>query len=84
MVGIMRKDRIRGEIMKEQIIDNRYKDYADLPLLLGANDLIHILGLSRTNIYYLLRADNFPTITIGKRKMVRKDKFIEWLDKQEA
>lgn len=80
----MRKDRIRGEIMKEQIIDNRYKDYADLPLLLGANDLIHILGLSRTNIYYLLRADNFPTITIGKRKMVRKDKFIEWLDKQEA
>lgn len=84
MVGIMRKDRIRGEIMKEQIIDNRYKDYADLPLLLGANDLIHILGLSRTNIYYLLRADNFPTITIGKRKMVRKDKFIEWLDKQEV
>jgi len=80
----MRKDRIRGEIMKEQIIDNRYKDYADLPLLLGANDLIHILGLSRTNIYYLLRADNFPTITIGKRKMVRKDKFIEWLDKQEV
>ena len=80
----MRKDRIRGEIMKEQIIDNRYKDYADLPLLLGANDLIRILGLSRTNIYYLLRADNFPTITIGKRKMVRKDKFIEWLDKQEV
>ena len=71
-------------MMKEQIIDNRYKDYADLPLLLGANDLIHILGLSRTNIYYLLRADNFPTITIGKRKMVHQDKFIEWLNKQEV
>ena len=84
MVGVMRKNKIGDVMMKEQIIVNRYKDYADLPLLLGANDLIHILGLSRTNIYYLLRADNFPTITIGKRKMVHKDKFIEWLNKQEV
>lgn len=64
--------------------DTRYKSYEDLPMILNANDLIDILGLSRTNIYYLLRAEQFPTITIGKRKMVRKDKFLEWLDKQEV
>lgn len=64
--------------------DTRYKSYEDLPMILNANDLIDILGLSRTNIYYLLRAEQFPTITIGKRKMVRKDKFFEWLDKQEV
>lgn len=70
--------------MKESVYSNRYKSYEDLPMVLSANDLIHILGLSRTNIYYLLRAQNFPTITIGKRKMVRKDKFMEWLEKQEV
>lgn len=64
--------------------DTRYKSHEDLPMILNANDLIDILGLSRTNIYYLLRAEQFPTITIGKRKMVRKDKFFEWLDKQEV
>ena len=70
--------------MKESVYSNRYKSYEDLHMVLSANDLIHILGLSRTNIYYLLRAQNFPTITIGKRKMVRKDKFMEWLEKQEV
>jgi len=70
--------------MKSSVENNRYKNYEDLPMVLCANDLIHILGLSRTNIYYLLRAQNFPTITIGKRKLVRKDKFLEWLMNQEV
>ena len=70
--------------MKQSVDNNRYTNFDDLPMILSANDLIHILGLSRTNIYYLLRAQNFPTITIGKRKLVRKDKFLEWLRNQEV
>ena len=56
-------------------------------LFLDAEDIFHILGISKTNIYYMLRADDFPTITIGKRRLVRKEKLFAWLEaheKQEA
>lgn len=68
--------------MKEQETV-RYNSYEDVPLYLGANDLMNVLGLSRTTVYYLMRADDFPVITIGNRRLVRKEKLIEWLDAHE-
>ena len=68
--------------MKEQETV-RYSNYEDVPLYLGANDLMNVLGLSRTTVYYLMRADDFPVINIGNRRLVRKEKLIEWLDAHE-
>ena len=59
-----------------------YTSYNQLPLSLNANDIAAILGISRANAYTLMRAKGFPTIFIGKRMIVPRDKFIEWMDLQ--
>ena len=59
-----------------------YTSYNQLPLSLNANDIAAVLGISRANAYTLMRAKGFPTIFIGKRMIVPRDKFIEWVDLQ--
>ena len=59
-----------------------YTSYHQLPLSLNANDIAAVLGISRANAYTLMRAKGFPTIFIGKRMIVPRDKFIEWMDLQ--
>ena len=56
--------------------------YDQLPLSLCANDIAAVLGISRANAYTLMRSKGFPTIFIGKRMIVPRDKFIEWMDLQ--
>lgn len=62
----------------------KYSSPDEIPLFLDANDIVRILGISKTNVYYMFRADGFPTITIGKRKFVRKEKLFSWLESQET
>jgi predicted DNA-binding transcriptional regulator AlpA len=50
--------------------------------LLSAKDLAQILG-NRGIAYRLLNRSDFPVVQIGGRKLVREDRFIEWLEKQE-
>ena len=59
-----------------------YTSYNQLPLSLNANDIAAVLGISRANAYTLMHAKGFPTIFIGKRMIVPRDKFIEWMDLQ--
>ena len=33
----------------------------------------------RANAYILLRSDGFPTLHIGKRMVVPKDRFLQWI-----
>ena len=63
-------------------MDTTYTSYNQLPLSLNANDIAAVLGISRANAYTLMRAKGFPTIFIGKRMIVPRDKFIEWMDLQ--
>ena len=59
-----------------------YTEYDQLPLTLSAQDVANALGISRANAYFLFHADGFPTMRIGKRVMVSKEKFIAWIEKQ--
>lgn len=59
-----------------------YTSYDQLPPSLCANDIAAVLGISRANAYTLMRSKGFPTIFIGKRMIVPRDKFIEWMDLQ--
>ena len=59
-----------------------YTSLEQLPLALSAEDVAQVLGISRANAYTLMHSKGFPTIKIGKRMTVPKDKFIEWIDKQ--
>lgn len=55
-----------------------YTSYDQLPLALSAEDV------SRANAYALMHSKGFPTLKIGKRMTVPKDKLIEWMEKQLA
>ena len=59
-----------------------YTSYEQLPLALNADDVAAVLGVSRANAYTIMHSKGFPTIVIGKRMIVPRDKFIEWMDLQ--
>jgi len=55
--------------------------YDSLPAVLNANQLATALGISRAGAYQLLNTGTFPTLRIGKRLLVPKDKLIGWIEK---
>lgn len=61
---------------------SHYTSLEQLPLALSADDVAQVLGISRAKAYELMHSKNFPTIKIGKRMSVPKDKLIEWIDRQ--
>ena len=66
--------------MTETIV---YKSFDQLPVTIQAEDIAAVLGISRAGAYTLMRSKGFPTIYVGKRRMiVLRDKFIAWLDEQ--
>lgn len=56
------------------------KNYENLPAVLNANQLAAALGISRAGAYRLLNTGRFPTLRIGKRLLVPKDKLIDWIE----
>ena len=64
--------------MKQSI----YKSYDELPLMLSVKELATVLGVSRTSAYELTKAKNFPSIRIGSRVVIPKDKFIKCIEIQ--
>lgn len=58
-----------------------YKSYDELPLMLSVKELATVLGVSRTSAYELTKTKGFPSIKIGSRVVIPKEKLIEWIDK---
>ena len=61
-----------------------YTSMEQLPITLSANQVAQVLGISRANAYTLMHSKGFPTIQIGKRMVVPKNKLIEWMEWQTA
>lgn len=59
-----------------------YTCFEQLPVTLCADEVAKVLGISRANAYNLMRSKGFPTLKIGKRMVVPKDKLIAWIDGQ--
>lgn len=57
----------------------KYKNYDELPLVLNAKEVAKVLGLSLAGTYELMRHKDFPAKRIGKRIIVPRDEFLEWL-----
>lgn len=62
---------------KEQI-----SSYDQLPVALNANQVAAVLGISRAGAYNLMRSEGFPTLYVGKRMIVPKDRLLAWMDRQ--
>ena len=52
------------------------------PEILSAKDL-QDMGFSRSMAYALFYRADVPVIHIGKRKFIRREKFLDWLAEQE-
>ena len=52
------------------------------PEILSAKDLQE-MGFSRSMSYALFNREDIPVIRIGKRKFIRRERFMEWLTEQE-
>lgn len=61
-----------------------YTSFEQLPLTLCADDVAQVLSISRANAYTLMHSRDFPTIKIGKRMVVAKEKLIAWMEAQSA
>ena len=55
------------------------KTFEHLPDILDARQLADALRISRASAYNLLSSADFPTLHIGKRKLVMKEDLIQWL-----
>jgi len=64
--------------MKESI----YKNYEELPLMQNAKQVASLFGISISSAYELMREAGFPSIRIGNRLIVPKDKLIAWIEGQ--
>ena len=69
---------LRGKYKKPK----RVTDPAQLPMALNANQVAAVLGISRAGAYNLMRSDGFPTLFIGKRMVVPKDRLMDWMNAQ--
>ena len=56
----------------------------ELPIILNADQVAEVLGISRAHAYCVMHSKGFPTLVIGKRMVVPKDKLIRWIDQQTA
>jgi predicted DNA-binding transcriptional regulator AlpA len=57
-------------------------DPAQLPMALNAAQVAATLGISRAGAYNLMRSKGFPTLFIGKRMVVPKDRLLAWMNDQ--
>lgn len=61
-----------------------YKNYDELPLMLNVVQVAAVLGISRAGAYELVHSEGFPTLKIGSRIVVPKNKLREWIDANTA
>ena len=58
------------------------QSYADLPLFLNAKLVAQVLGVSISTAYEVMHEPSFPTLRVGSRMVVPKEKFIRWAEEQ--
>ena len=57
-------------------------DIEKMPFTLNANQVAEILGVARNTAYTLMHSEGFPTMHVGRRLLVPKDKLLQWMDDQ--
>ena len=63
---------------------SKYSSFNELPLMLTVQDVADVLGIGLAHAYEVAHRQDFPTITLGSRIIVPRDKFMAWIDEQAA
>ena len=62
--------------------ESNYKTYEELPLFLNAETVANVLGIAMSSAYELMKEPDFPSLRIGNRLIVPKEKFMAWVEQQ--
>jgi excisionase family DNA binding protein len=65
---------------KSKMKSSVYKSYDELPLFLNSDTVAKTLGIAPSSAYELMHEKNFPTLRVGSRMVVPKEKFIQWVE----
>lgn len=57
-----------------------YSSWEDASVMLNANELAALLGISRSNAYVLMHSRGFPVLKIGARMLVPKSQLQKWIE----
>ena len=70
--------------MQEQVIKTKtnYTSANDLPLCLKVSDVAAVMSISPVTAYNLVKSEGFPRIKLGRRIVIPKDAFFNWLHNQ--
>ena len=60
----------------------QYYSLEELPLMMNMADVAAVLGISRAGTYKLAHDRHFPAFQIGRRVIVSREKFLDWLNRQ--
>ena len=60
--------------------ESMYKTYEELPLFLNADMVAKVLGVSISTAYEIMHENDFPSLKIGNRLLVPKEKFKQWIE----
>ena len=60
-------------------------EYADLPILLRAEDVADLLRTSRKAVYAMAQRGALPGVTrVGRRLLINRDDVVKWLQERRA
>ena len=57
-----------------------FKSLEELPVMLSIPQVANVLNISRAGAYELAHCKNFPSMLIGSRIVVPKDKLLAWIE----
>ena len=60
----------------------QYYSLEELPLMMNMTDVAAVLGISRAGAYKLAHDSHFSAFQIGRRIVVSREKFVDWLNRQ--
>ncbi|WP_195463300.1 helix-turn-helix domain-containing protein [Anaerotruncus colihominis] len=63
---------------------SKYNSFSELPLMLTVQDVADVLGIGLAHALEVAHRKDFPTITLGSRIIVPRDKLMAWIDEQAA
>ena len=63
---------------EEKLPEFRSND--ELPLVMSAKDVAGYLHISRSYAYQVMNIKEFPSVRIGKRNIVTKEHFLNWIE----
>lgn len=60
--------------------NSKYTSYDELPLFLNVEMVADLLGVSISKCYGLMNEKGFPSLRMGSRIVVPKEKFRQWVE----